>query len=187
MHIFEIGSCFHLNLCLGKRNIRIYNKSFKISQQIDLLEENAGDGESQKADDEEYLIEADKDYKEEGCEEYNEDGQEDGLASDQSSSELLDDDNRSSNHHDGDKVEYLEEEYDDIACCVQNRDLNICQMTEMPPSCHVKTSAVMGVGLQELLQLIDQKLEEQINVVQRSYGPFDRKWRPSFSETSSDQ
>lgn len=54
-----------------------------------------------------------------------------------------------------------------------------CPLTQQMPSCHVKTSAVTGVGLQELLALIDRKLTEQQNVVQRSYGPFDRKWRPS--------
>ncbi|KAK6923923.1 GTP binding domain [Dillenia turbinata] len=43
---------------------------------------------------------------------------------------------------------------------------------------HVKTSAIMGVGLQELLQLIDEKLntENRKKVVER--GSFDRKWRP---------
>jgi len=46
-------------------------------------------------------------------------------------------------------------------------------------NCHVKTSAVTGTGLQELLALIDRKLTEQQTVVQRSDGPFDRKWRPS--------
>ncbi|PWZ54439.1 hypothetical protein Zm00014a_010508 [Zea mays] len=46
-------------------------------------------------------------------------------------------------------------------------------------TCHVKTSAVTGTGLQELLALIERKLTEQQTVVQRSYGPFDRKWRPT--------
>ncbi|PKI33020.1 hypothetical protein CRG98_046602, partial [Punica granatum] len=46
----------------------------------------------------------------------------------------------------------------------------------------VKTSAVTGVGLQELLELIDEKLKAQDEsvkserVVER--GAFDRKWRP---------
>lgn len=49
------------------------------------------------------------------------------------------------------------------------------------PQCipHVKTSAVMGVGLQELLALIDEKLETQ-KVPERNY--FDRKWRPPHTE-----
>ncbi|XP_014752415.1 GTP-binding protein At3g49725, chloroplastic isoform X3 [Brachypodium distachyon] len=54
-----------------------------------------------------------------------------------------------------------------------------CTLTQSVSTCHVKTSAVTGTGLQELLQLIDTKLnEQQQTVVQRSYGPFDRKWRP---------
>lgn len=149
-----------------------------------MLEENIGGFESQTEDDEEYLTEADKDYEEEESEEYNEDEQEDELASELSSSELLDDDNDNTNHDSG-KGGYGDEEYEEISSSVQ-RDLGTCQMKEMPPNCHVKTSALTGAGLQELLQLIDQKLEKQRNVVQRSYGPFDRKWRPSFSETSTD-
>lgn len=46
---------------------------------------------------------------------------------------------------------------------------------------HVKTSAVTRVGLQELLNVIDKKLSRQISYVTRSLGPFDRKWRPSFT------
>ncbi|KAL0377940.1 UNVERIFIED_CONTAM: GTP-binding protein, chloroplastic [Sesamum radiatum] len=44
---------------------------------------------------------------------------------------------------------------------------------------HVKTSAVTGVGLQELLELIDEKLGPS-QVVERSI--FDRKWRPPRRE-----
>lgn len=150
-----------------------------------MLEENIGGFESQTEDDEEYLTEADKDYEEEESEEYNEDEQEDELASELSSSELLDDDNDNTNHDSGKEGGHGDEEYEEISSSVQ-RDLGTCQMKEIPPNCHVKTSALTGAGLQELLQLIDQKLEKQRNVVQRSYGPFDRKWRPSFSETSTD-
>lgn len=46
---------------------------------------------------------------------------------------------------------------------------------------HVKTSAVMGVGLNELLEIIDKKLESQ-NVVERN--AIDRKWRPPRTEDS---
>ncbi|PIN13040.1 putative GTP binding protein [Handroanthus impetiginosus] len=46
-------------------------------------------------------------------------------------------------------------------------------------TCHVKTSAVTGVGLQELLELIDEKLGS-CQVVERSI--FDRKWRPPRRE-----
>ncbi|TKY57157.1 GTP-binding protein [Spatholobus suberectus] len=51
---------------------------------------------------------------------------------------------------------------------------------------HVKTSAITGVGLQELLELIDKKLGVQDKkgpqVVERSI--FDRKWRPSHNQES---
>ncbi|ONK60197.1 uncharacterized protein A4U43_C08F15420 [Asparagus officinalis] len=47
---------------------------------------------------------------------------------------------------------------------------------------HVKTSAVMGIGLQELLEAIDKRLDEKKFIVTRSFGPFDRKWRPSYTE-----
>ncbi|XP_058188001.1 GTP-binding protein At3g49725, chloroplastic [Rhododendron vialii] len=46
---------------------------------------------------------------------------------------------------------------------------------------HVKTSAVMGVGLNELLEIIDKKLKSQ-NVVERN--AIDRKWRPPRTEDS---
>ena len=55
-------------------------------------------------------------------------------------------------------------------------------LTQPESTCHVKTSAVTGTGLQELLQLIDRKLNGQETVVQRSYGTFDRKWRPSMDD-----
>lgn len=40
---------------------------------------------------------------------------------------------------------------------------------------HIKTSAVTGVGLEELLELIDERLPH-VQAVERSI--FDRKWRP---------
>ncbi|KAK7276689.1 hypothetical protein RIF29_17833 [Crotalaria pallida] len=58
-----------------------------------------------------------------------------------------------------------------------------------PSGPHVKTSAIMGVGLQELLELIDKKLSDQdeklkhVNMVERSI--FNRKWRPSQTQESS--
>lgn len=57
-----------------------------------------------------------------------------------------------------------------------------CTLIQPESTCHVKTSAVTGTGLQELLQLIDRKLNGQQTVVQRSYGPFDRKWRPCSTD-----
>lgn len=51
---------------------------------------------------------------------------------------------------------------------------------------NIRTSAITGVGLQELLQIIDERLRDQDekpngkNVVERSM--FDRKWRPPHEE-----
>ncbi|CAI8586728.1 unnamed protein product [Vicia faba] len=59
----------------------------------------------------------------------------------------------------------------------------------LPSGPHVKTSAITGVGLQELMELIDKKLSEQdkklkgAQVVERNV--FDRKWRPSHTQDSS--
>ncbi|GAB4846848.1 hypothetical protein Ancab_025857 [Ancistrocladus abbreviatus] len=53
---------------------------------------------------------------------------------------------------------------------------------------HVKTSALMGVGLRELLELIDDKLEavgESEHTRRRGErSEFDRKWRPPRTEDS---
>lgn len=64
---------------------------------------------------------------------------------------------------------------------VKGQGLDSHSETEHAP--HVKTSAVSGVGLQELLELIDGKLvqidkdqESSQRVIGRS--EFDRKWRP---------
>jgi len=55
-----------------------------------------------------------------------------------------------------------------------------------PSGPHVKTSAITGVGLQELLELIDQKLSVLNNkgaqVVERSI--YERKWRPPQNQES---
>lgn len=54
---------------------------------------------------------------------------------------------------------------------------------------HVRTSAMFGVGLQELLELIDDKLKAQDeklktpNVLERCI--FERKWRPSQIEANA--
>ncbi|KAL5988314.1 hypothetical protein ACLOJK_036077 [Asimina triloba] len=48
----------------------------------------------------------------------------------------------------------------------------------MPGNC-IKTSAVMGVGLQELLSLIDEKLNTNRTVKNRNFD-FDHKWRPAY-------
>ncbi|WOK95588.1 hypothetical protein Cni_G04295 [Canna indica] len=45
----------------------------------------------------------------------------------------------------------------------------------------VRTSAVTGVGLQELLNHIDEKLNSEKSHEQKTFGPYDRKWRPSYA------
>ncbi|MQL79471.1 hypothetical protein Taro_011919 [Colocasia esculenta] len=68
----------------------------------------------------------------------------------------------------------------------QNRFLGECQ----PKGTYcVKTSAILGVGLQELLFLIDEKLNAQKQLQKRNLEPFDRKWRPphSIEETIVEQ
>ncbi|MCE3051214.1 hypothetical protein HAX54_049139, partial [Datura stramonium] len=47
---------------------------------------------------------------------------------------------------------------------------------------HVKTSALTGVGLQELLELLDEKLKPQKTIEK---DIFDRKWRPPRTEEDS--
>lgn len=68
--------------------------------------------------------------------------------------------------------------------CKNTDDLqeNSCMVTDNGPQCqpenvgpHVKTSAMTGVGLQELLELIDERLEVK-KVVHRSV--LHSKWRP---------
>lgn len=71
--------------------------------------------------------------------------------------------------------------YDD---CTIGRDTVNGQPSEVSgesPTGHVKTSAATGVGLQELLQLIDEKLRpREIEEEERSI--FHRKWRPPRTE-----
>jgi len=71
-----------------------------------------------------------------------------------------------------------------------NKDNSVENAGAMLPSGpHVKTSAITGVGLQELMELIDEKLSSQdeklkgAQVVERNL--FDRKWRPSHTQDSS--
>ncbi|KAL6498175.1 hypothetical protein OROGR_028572 [Orobanche gracilis] len=51
--------------------------------------------------------------------------------------------------------------------------------SQLESTCHVKTSAMTRVGLQELLEIIDDKLGT-CQVVERSV--FNRKWRPPHNE-----
>jgi hypothetical protein len=67
--------------------------------------------------------------------------------------------------------------------CLMEKDLH---SQGQPAGPHVRTSAITGVGLQELLELIDEKLriqDEKLKaekVVQS--GVFNRKWRPPRTE-----
>ncbi|CAA0839700.1 GTP-binding protein - chloroplastic [Striga hermonthica] len=61
-------------------------------------------------------------------------------------------------------------------------ELSVPSDEGLESTCHVKTSAVTGVGLQELLEIIDEKLG-QCRVVER--GVFDRKWRPPRDEDNN--
>lgn len=60
---------------------------------------------------------------------------------------------------------------------VRNNEMNPSSHSHSGP--HVKTSALMGVGLQELLELIDDRLKSE-NVVEKNV--FDKKWRPPRAE-----
>lgn len=78
-----------------------------------------------------------------------------------------------------------EQEVDETAVFSQVESSKAWEMTDLP-ACgeskeiqRVETSAVMGIGLQELLSLIDEKLAAQKPVLQKNLGAFDRKWRPS--------
>ncbi|KAL6636988.1 hypothetical protein ACP70R_024560 [Stipagrostis hirtigluma subsp. patula] len=164
------------------------NNMIEVWNKIDLVDENA---ETDGVEDEIFLTEG---------EDEEEIFSEDDVTSEQSSVDSIDD---------GADSEYLLEDNDDKMPSKEspaepsemkavNSELsskecfgdipepkaviaNGCTLTQPMSTCHVKTSAVTGTGLQELLALIDRKLTEQQNIVQRSYGPFDRKWRPSCS------
>ncbi|XP_039138526.1 LOW QUALITY PROTEIN: GTP-binding protein At3g49725, chloroplastic [Dioscorea cayenensis subsp. rotundata] len=78
-----------------------------------------------------------------------------------------------------------EQEVDETAVFSQVESSKAWEMIDLP-ACgeskeiqRVETSAVMGIGLQELLSLIDEKLAAQKPVLQKNLGAFDRKWRPS--------
>lgn len=54
-------------------------------------------------------------------------------------------------------------------------------VSESATATHVKTSALTGVGLQELLELFDERLKPQKTIEKNI---FDRKWRPPRTEDS---
>lgn len=66
--------------------------------------------------------------------------------------------------------------------CMMDRGLN----SQGQPGPHVRTSAITGVGLQELLELIDEKLRIPDEKMKAEQGVekdiFHRKWRPPRAE-----
>ncbi|XP_072992536.1 GTP-binding protein At3g49725, chloroplastic isoform X2 [Typha latifolia] len=178
---------------IGVSDDKIQNM-IEVWNKIDLLEENRV---NEIPDKDEFLAEG----KEEEDRAFSE--REDDVASELSSGEPLDDDDMASGELSEGSIENSDEMASELSSaepvdedsmvlelsteeCLENFDdqqstsSKFWEITEpTAPSCHVKTSAVMGVGLQELLTLIDEKLNDQKTVVQRSYGPFDRKWRSS--------
>lgn len=153
--------------------------------QIDLVDENAA---SDGVEDEIFLTEGEEEddmFSEDGVpsEQSSLDSLDDGADSEYLSEEKFEDNNDEVSSKESSEMKAMNPDLSSKECfgelCVP--DAIGYPLTQQMPSCHVKTSAVTGVGLQELLALIDRKLTEQQNVVQRSYGPFDRKWRPSSS------
>lgn len=73
--------------------------------------------------------------------------------------------------------------YDD--CTIERETVNVqpSEVSGESPTGHVKTSAATGVGLQELLQLIDDKLRPRaIEKEEEERSIFHRKWRPPHTE-----
>ncbi|OAY63656.1 GTP-binding protein, chloroplastic [Ananas comosus] len=165
--------------------IEVWNK-------IDLLEENNGANEF--AEEDECLVEGEEGEEDE--ETFPE--VDDDMATELSSGEVIDgnrNDDMASMRSSEEDVEDLDDMASGLSATEEhmgNFDEQVSESestkqwevrTESTKSgCHVRTSAVTGIGLQELLSLIDEKLNEQKPVVQRSFGPFDRKWRPSYAE-----
>ncbi|RLN40808.1 GTP-binding protein [Panicum miliaceum] len=158
------------------------NNMIEVWNKIDLVDENAA---SDGVEDEIFLTEG---------EEEDDILSEDDVPSEQSSLDTLDDgtdseflpeenfedSNDEVSSKESSEMKAVNSELSSKECFGELRvpDANGCALTQQMPTCQVKTSAVTGIGLQELLTLIDTKLTEQQNIVQRSYGPFDRKWRP---------
>lgn len=70
-----------------------------------------------------------------------------------------------------------------------NKDCGVKNACILGPSGpHLRTSAITGVGLQELLELIDEKLkvqDEKLKTAKMVEGSiFDKKWRPPRTEDS---
>jgi hypothetical protein len=149
--------------------------------QIDLVDENAA---SDGVEDEIFLTEGEEEdilsEDDVPSEQSSLDSLDDGADSEFLPEENFEDSNDEVSSEESSEMKAVNPELSSKECFGELRvpDTNGCALTQQMPTCQVKTSAVTGIGLQELLTLIDTKLTEQQNVVQRSYGPFDRKWRP---------
>ncbi|CAN6303698.1 unnamed protein product [Urochloa humidicola] len=155
------------------------NNMIEVWNKIDLVDQNAS---SDGVEDEIFLTEG---------EDEDDIFSEDDVPSEQSSLDSLDDGANSEENFEDSNDEISSKESSEMKAMnpelpskeyfgeLRVPDVIGYPLTQHVPTCHVKTSAVTGIGLQELLALIDSKLTEQQNIVQRSYGPFDRKWRPS--------
>ncbi|XP_042492646.1 GTP-binding protein At3g49725, chloroplastic [Macadamia integrifolia] len=150
--------------------IEVWNK-------VDLLEKEAG------AD--KYLGEGEDDE----VSSFSEAG-EDDVVSEMSPSESIDEDDGASELSSPESVQPLGDEQGDGMEDLETRDEHqgespeAWKTTSNPGSefqglQHVETSSITGVGLQELLYLIDEKLKIQKTVKRET---LDRKWRPPRSE-----
>ncbi|PUZ37225.1 hypothetical protein GQ55_9G101500 [Panicum hallii var. hallii] len=158
------------------------NSMIEVWNKIDLVDENcASDG----VEDEIFLTEGEEEEDilsedDVPSEQSSLDSLDDGADSEFLPEENFEDSNDEVSSEESSEMKAVNPELSSKECFGELRvpDTNGCALTQQMPTCQVKTSAVTGIGLQELLTLIDTKLTEQQNVVQRSYGPFDRKWRP---------
>ncbi|PAN45244.1 hypothetical protein PAHAL_9G104600 [Panicum hallii] len=157
------------------------NSMIEVWNKIDLVDENAA---SDGVEDEIFLTEGEEEdilsEDDVPSEQSSLDSLDDGADSEFLPEENFEDSNDEVSSEESSEMKAVNPELSSKECFGELRvpDTNGCALTQQMPTCQVKTSAVTGIGLQELLTLIDTKLTEQQNVVQRSYGPFDRKWRP---------
>lgn len=94
------------------------------------------------------------------------------------SDEPIDEDDMASELSEEEGLEDLDEQEAESPVDWKMTDPAICNEANNP-NC-VQTSAVMGIGLQKLLNLIDEKLSTHKPSEQEKFGPYDRKWRPSY-------
>ncbi|OVA07270.1 GTP binding domain [Macleaya cordata] len=168
--------------------IEVWNK-------VDLLRENAGcdefvdEGEGEDEDDDADAEE--EEFDEEAELSSKESLKEDAMASGLSAGENLEPvDDQEDDFSEGWETVDEDAQQDNVSKGLNSMDYQQVESTEsskiINPDSHfqredvqrVETSAVMGVGLQELLHIIDEKLSSKKVVERRSVDCFDRKWRP---------